>query len=347
MASPPPELSGRTDDCGNPVQVLSAAAAADWPMSGDERISMLAARMRAASTPSRWLRVVFAAIALAVVLIVIAVSRILFPSVPGWVRTVALMIVVMGMSFVAGRIRRRLASAALTKLLIEEGLCPSCGYNFFGLAEDEAGLLHCPECGAAWRADRIRRVEAFASGANMADANTIVTVAGSSWTSLDDRGMRRPIVHPRLRRELKAAPDEAIRARLEVAKGEIRRSGRVVRWVVAGMLFAAAAGMAAASFQWGRPGVGAKLAGMLPAAVFAGIGLWALLGNFCYSMTKLKRAMLGQDLCPGCGRSLEGLPAEPDGRVVCSGCLGAWQTGAAAAEFLPPLSTPPANTTVR
>lgn len=48
MALAPPELSGRTDDSGKPVQVLRAAAAADWPMSGDERISMLAARMQAA-----------------------------------------------------------------------------------------------------------------------------------------------------------------------------------------------------------------------------------------------------------------------------------------------------------
>jgi hypothetical protein len=347
MSSSLPELTGRTDDRGNPVRVLSAAAAADWPMSGDARMSMLAARMQAASVPSRWPRIALAALALAAVVTVVTVSKIFFPSFPGWVRTVALMIVLLGAASLTGHVRKRLASAALARLLIEEGLCPACGYNFFGLVADAQDLLQCPECGAAWRAERVRRSEPFASGANMADANTVVTVANAAWTGKDDRAIRRPYVHPRLRREIKAAGDESIRARLAIARAEISRTGWLLRWSVAALLLLSAGGMAAAILIWGRPGMASQLAGLVPVLLFAGLGLWALFGNFCYSIRKVKLAMLRQNLCPSCAASLDGLTPEPDGRTVCSACLGAWQKPLeASGHGPPPLSPPPANTTV-
>lgn len=359
MSLPLPELTGRTDDRGNAVRILSTAAAADWPMSGDARMSMLAARMQAASTPSRFPRVILTAVTITAAMTAITVSMVFFPSVPRWMHMVVLMLVLLGTASVTAHVRKRLASAALARLLIEEGLCPSCGYNFFGLVADAEELLHCPECGAAWRAERIRRTQPFASGANMADANTVVTVASAAWTGKDDRDIRRPFVHPRLRKESKAANDDAIRARLALAKAEISRTGWLLRWCVALLLLISAVGMAAAILIWGRPGMASKLAGLVPVLLFAGLGLWALFGNFCYSIRKIKLAMLRQNLCPSCAAPLDGLPPETDGRTVCSACLGAWQMPAegevgglspssppSSPPLSPPLSPPPANTTV-
>lgn len=41
------------------------------------------------------------------------------------------------------------------RLYLAEGLCPSCGYPLAGLPSAGDGCVECPECAAAWRADRL------------------------------------------------------------------------------------------------------------------------------------------------------------------------------------------------
>ncbi len=42
----------------------------------------------------------------------------------------------------------------------------------------------------------------------------------------------------------------------------------------------------------------------------------------------VRRAYLAGSVCPSCGYSLAGLPAETDGCTVCPECSGAWRVGA-------------------
>lgn len=332
MMSPPQHLTGRKDDRDRPVRVLDAAAAADWPAAGDQRIALLVQRMQTASTPSVWVRAAFGAVAILIIIGAILGSRVLFPSAPRWAHMVGLIILMMGWGSVVTRYRNRMAAAQLAELLIEEGLCPQCGYNLLGLDADRGGMLSCPECGAGWRAERIRRTAAFEPGARMADANTVVAIGSVPWACRDDRGRRRPMVHPRLRKELAGTAGEDDRARILRARAGIARSGRIVRWAVAFVLIGAGLALGTAMWVWRNAAAGfVQYLSLIPALLFVGLGLGALFGNFCYSAKRVRGEMLKEGLCPSCAASLAGLEAEADGRVVCRGCLGAWALSAGAA----------------
>lgn len=49
-----------------------------------------------------------------------------------------------------GRLKVRAALATLARRR-----CASCDYDLSGTGVDEDGLVHCPECDAAWRPDRL------------------------------------------------------------------------------------------------------------------------------------------------------------------------------------------------
>lgn len=53
-----------------------------------------------------------------------------------------------------GAVRRR-AFDRLAAIHLADGRCPACGYALAGLAAGTDGCLACPECGAAWRAERL------------------------------------------------------------------------------------------------------------------------------------------------------------------------------------------------
>ncbi len=44
--------------------------------------------------------------------------------------------------------------AGFTRVYLEAGQCPSCGYGLLGVPAD-TGFVRCPECNAAWCMDRI------------------------------------------------------------------------------------------------------------------------------------------------------------------------------------------------
>ena len=327
--------------------MLDPASAADWPATGDQRIALLVQRMQTASTPRFWLRVVFGVVAILIVIAAIFSTRMLFPSAPRWAHMLGLVVAMMLWGSVVTRSRKRMAAGPLADLLIEEGLCPQCGYNLLGLDADGEGMVPCPECGAAWRQVRIRRTAAFVAGSRMADANTVAVIAPVPWSRKDDRGRRRPIVHPRLRRELAAATDAGARDRLLRARAGIARSGRVVRWGVALLLIGAAIALGIGMWIWRNTAAGfVQYLSLIPALMFLGLGLGALFGNFCYSARRVRTEMLRQGLCPSCAASLTGQEIEEDGRVVCPSCLGAWIQSPDAGGEGAALSAGPATTTV-
>ncbi|HVZ94645.1 MAG TPA: hypothetical protein VG797_09050 [Phycisphaerales bacterium] len=55
--------------------------------------------------------------------------------------------------FVANRLIRH---AAIADRILSLGRCASCGHDLGGLIPADDGCVTCPECAAAWRADRTR-----------------------------------------------------------------------------------------------------------------------------------------------------------------------------------------------
>lgn len=55
-----------------------------------------------------------------------------------------------GLWLIVGRYR-----AHAERLILLEGLCPTCSYDLAGVDPAEAELVPCPECGSRWRAGRI------------------------------------------------------------------------------------------------------------------------------------------------------------------------------------------------
>lgn len=61
---------------------------------------------------------------------------------------------VLGWLALLGPIRAR-RFRRVTGTALAQGVCPACGYALAGLVPEPDGCLACPECHAAWRADRV------------------------------------------------------------------------------------------------------------------------------------------------------------------------------------------------
>lgn len=60
-----------------------------------------------------------------------------------------------GLSLVARPMLRAASPRGFALLHLQQGRCPSCGFSLGGLEPDGEGRVRCPECSAAWRADRL------------------------------------------------------------------------------------------------------------------------------------------------------------------------------------------------
>jgi hypothetical protein len=322
------------DDRGQSVKVLNPVAFNPWPVQGDDRIAALIRRVGLAlQGKSVFRRIAWQVLmvigAIAVAIVVVTVCRRYLPGVPGWV---PVLVVVFGSSAGGARLVRFMACSTesdVAAIVLEEGLCPVCGYNFYGLSADTDDCVVCPECAAAWKWDRIARLAPFQAGAREGDAiatlRTGVSVA-SSWTTTDDRGRRVELAHPRLRLTLKAAADGAEREAIGACRDQIRRSARWVRWPVLTVIWSM--GVAAIAYAV------VELGFTVIAIVLLGFAFAATFGNFCYSSTMVRRTLLASKRCPSCASSTVGIEPEEDGCLVCRRCLSAWR-----AETQEPLST--------
>lgn len=316
-----------TDDAGTPIRILNPAGVADWPMAGDPRIDALAIRMRATQSLSSIQNMMLGSVLVLVFAAGVLVLPRLLPGWPQWAYMLTLMGAIMAVNPVYSRLRIAMAAQSLMRLLIEEGICPSCGYNLHGLDKDDRGHIRCPECSAQWRADRIRRVEPFAPSARLVDAHTVVALgaANTVWVGTDDRGTRCPRVSPHLRRPLAESADPGHRARLLDARAEIACSGRILRWLAALLMIGSAIGLGIMFIIGGNISAGSIVGVALVLGLFAGIGIWALFGNFCYNPRQVRFAMIKRSLCPSCAHDLSAAACEEDGCTVCPGCLRAWR----------------------
>jgi hypothetical protein len=307
------------DDRGAVVEVLSHAAAGHWVISGDSRIEAMlyrAARDKGERTGWDWVALfVTAAGAVAGILI----PLVLFPGLPGWVMVIPMIgVIAPGMWFVA-RLWASRNIERLVTVILEEGLCACCGYNLYGLATEHDGCIRCPECGATWKAVRIRRAEPIAATAVYGDplslvGNQATKIVYDDQDSSDDKGRPVRILDGGLTGPLKQCRDDQERQRLLGLRKQILRNTRWWRW---GMIVLV-----------GAIAVNAIIRGLSPNPLF-----WVFLifinfiaiGRRFVSTVKVRRTLLAGGACPSCAEDLRGLAAGAEGFVECPRCRAAWQ----------------------
>jgi hypothetical protein len=247
---------------------------------------------------------------------------------------------------------------AAADALLRRGLCASCLYGLGGLTPEPDGCLVCPECGGAWRAERVREVIAFdpdaraLAGAELTGAASRAAAALSTGTLRqrspfrDARRQKCLLVPPRLEHETALAADPALRDRLCAAAKDIARSGRLLRWGTAGFLalVGVVLPLGVILLSTVRKGVMPGLAILpllIPVASFGLLAWGVLRGNFGYRRKRIVRAMLARALCPACAEDLTGRPIAADGLVECT-CGTAW-SALAPAHVPAPFPAPPTH----
>lgn len=319
-----------TDDAGKRIKILDPAGMSEWPAKGDERIAALLLRIRRTmSVSSGWESL--ATIIVAVVVIVgywLSRSLVvrLMPALGGFGYFVCIIVIAMLVQRVLWRSRLQSAAKAVAGLILDEGLCPTCGYNFAGMGIEHAeprDLIACPECGGAWRRERIARTVPFAPDLPLRAPSAMVTKRErvSGWSATDARGTRVELVYPRLTRQL-AHPFSPTHAEALVrARRTISSSGRIVRYTFAAVI--------AGAYLWALSRLGG-FAEDAPAYIYLSVLAAAfffptLFANFAYSPKAVIRAMLKESLCPSCGADLSDTPpAARDGATSCPQCRAAW-----------------------
>ncbi|MBK7403634.1 MAG: hypothetical protein IPJ41_03110 [Phycisphaerales bacterium] len=226
---------------------------------------------------------------------------------------------------------------AMAAALLADGICPACAYNL-GAQPVVDGVAVCPECGATWRADRIRSRHQFASSVRAGAPGGVSGLArflglgsGGPTSITDDRAERRPIVSPWLASAIRAAGGPK-RERLIAARREIRRHGRVRR-IIPAAFFAFACGFLAFNAFKARRFPSTPTSMWMFVAPSAAIGavylpLSSLCGCSGITADHVRAAMLRRRLCPSCAADLDGVPT--GGRLChCQHCGAVWQFGPA------------------
>lgn len=331
------------DDRGRPTHLLNPAGFRDWPLRGDPRIALLVLRVGLDAKPFRdvhssLIQFAFTFAIVGAILVVIVTSVHLWPSAPRWFP----MAMFMGMSFAYGPIFRRVwirfRGRSIANLILAEGLCPSCGYNLHGVHTDSDACIVCPECGGAWRRERLQRTAPFTAPASGTFAFSRWERSRTHhWSACDDRNVVQSLQHASLRRPIKLARDNQDRLqRLRNARRSIARlswTGHAMWAIVVCVIFiTCTVVLIIVNNQLGTL-LYASLLVLAPLGVLIGIG-WR--SHFGASRRGTVRGMLMHRLCPCCADDFGTAIPDADGCTTCPTCLAAWR--------LPP-PAPPGPTT--
>ncbi|GMV25985.1 MAG: hypothetical protein AMXMBFR58_20160 [Phycisphaerae bacterium] len=229
---------------------------------------------------------------------------------------------------------RRRGTDQLVETILAEGRCPCCLYKLGAVRASDDGRVQCPECGAAWRHDRIGTLRARASP-DVATAPrrrppnpwrlTVPVVA-------DARGRYVRLVDVR-RAPLVAKLGEAEGSRLAAAaravymRKAIVVSLLIVLVLVPGMTLAMitlpsrlASGIAASLLRVGALGIAALYAWMM-----LGMSWKWLTGRSQNMAARVARAVVAEGCCAACAAPLSGVEPQDDGCVECPACAAAWK----------------------
>ncbi len=243
---------------------------------------------------------------------------------------------------------RRQFSRQLSATAVAEGICGSCAYSLQSLAPEADGCVVCPECGAAWRRERITRPH-WESGRPRAAPQPAwwwrfitATPPESQRLAPDDRGRFVAILDSRLlalpsarRRDMGPELVRSIRRR-------VREIGLAARTLVAIPLFLLAAlclwGLITAVQEAKEPLWIALTAGL--AGLFSLAGAGVLVGHRFIHPRAAAGAIWEFRFCAACAQPLAGLMPEADGCVTCPGCGAGWR---AAPPTVAPLDAAPSS----
>lgn len=329
------------DDRGQRVPLLDPNGT-PWPVETDERVRLLAQRISAkmqddaTGSGRKYLIVtlVLVYMAVSVPLQMYLVGSLKMPAV---VVIVLMMPVLLGCVYLVQRRYFQTSSTAIARLVLEEGLCPSCGYNLCGISPIAGAIsVHiCPECGSAWNADRVKRLEPFVGDvpANAGSARKSLAAAAKEHQWLDNWFIKRihdsrdtpvPAVHPRLWRQLESAASEEHKARLLAARTAMRHAARGKSWktyLLPGFLVLNACYLVFTSTG------GARWWWMLVTLPFWVYMLVVAVASRTAGIKPddVKRSMWREGLCASCGELLAHLAPGDDNCVECPRCRAAWR----------------------
>ncbi|MCC5821771.1 MAG: hypothetical protein LAT64_00620 [Phycisphaerales bacterium] len=328
------------DDRGRPIRRIQRADLLRAARSDNPGLAMLANRLRAAirsesrrNTPDR--------IALVVVLVLgvmflffttsAFLSMYLHPRGAG-VSLLVLVLLIWGSRRLYSGYVRRGALGQIAWTAVAEGVCGSCAFSLEGAPPDADGHTVCPECGAAWRQERI--VSPYWSK----PAVVILRPSILPWVlpgvrranelfTPDDRGrfVQSPDSRMRtVRRELLSAvsPEEQrtiIRA--------MRRCGCWWRALLTLVLLVMPAYFFYLAWLAHRHNdvIGFWILLALASVILLSIASVPMTSAFC-GPHRTARVLVRHGRCGSCLTPLDGAPADDQGRRVCEHCGAAWLT---------------------
>jgi Zn-finger nucleic acid-binding protein len=151
------------DDAGKDVKILNPAGFADWPIAGDERIEWVIRRVGMVSVTTWPKRLLFILMGILSGLLFVMLLTFLRrqTGLPGPVLVALPLSSIAGVQLLIHLWFDRRKPGRVASVLLDEGLCPCCGYNLHGVGLGSGQCVVCPECGASWRASRIRQTAPF------------------------------------------------------------------------------------------------------------------------------------------------------------------------------------------
>jgi uncharacterized Zn finger protein (UPF0148 family) len=240
---------------------------------------------------------------------------------------VLVFIVALGLRGLILRTVRPLAGLQLSlPTMMAHGYCGACGYRLTESRRDKDGCTTCPECGAAWHADRVSFPQAqpaqtvaalrSAARASAGGAGRLQITVAIGY--LDDRrvGLPAPYCWPRGVFTSSVPPHAG-----EAKQALNRRLGLGIYIVLAGVWVG---GAALATVFWRNEVTMSARAG--PIAFIAALcGLLHVLVRMAkLPADEVRGVVLQRRLCPSCWSPLEGR-AEFDGCTACPNCRAAWR----------------------
>lgn len=328
------------DDRGKPIRRLNQNDLQRAARSENPGLAAVAQRLKAAAkserrrtTPDRV--VLSAALSLSFFLCFEIVARLLSVLLVGGYQGLVTLTVFVGMVYVAYRTYLvyvlRGALGQLARTAVAGGVCGSCAFSLEGAVSDADGRVVCPECGAAWRAERI--VAPFWTNPTVPVLRRRILASVTPGSrpprelyTPDDRG--RYVQTPdarlmRVRPELLADVSDSERRLLRCAMRRVGRGWRVAATIPL-LLVPALAGWLAWILYWieNEP---------IAAAIIAGFALVVLIPTllvpvgspFC-APRHTARVIVRHGRCGSCLAPLGHAGRDAEGRSVCDRCGSAW-----------------------
>lgn len=233
--------------------------------------------------------------------------------------------------------------------LLSHGRCGSCGYVLAQVPPARDGCVVCPECGGAWRQDRLGAREgsdpAAAPGESRPGRGFLRALADRfPLSDAQDRivGAIDPMLHEISPQKLSAlGPERVDRARRAVRQGTLRaRYLQALAALVGAAVFLTPIVMVEIAMNRAAPALGpsasappvfliATLGSVLPFLLFF---LWRVRTCRTRSLGSIAaRALVHQQICPSCAGDLERAPPDAAGRRACPACGAVWAPGRAVA----------------